>query len=57
MNGVAVAPHRLVLSQRGATASQNLFECLPGPPEAIFDRQLIKIIKDTHKHINHVLDV
>ena len=31
MNGVAMTPHGLILSQDGATASRMLFEVLRGP--------------------------
>ncbi len=32
-NRVAMAPHGLILSQDGATASRNLFKYLPAPGE------------------------
>ena len=45
LNGVAMAPHGLILSQDGATASRNIFKYLPGPPEAIFGPKIKQMIK------------
>ena len=42
LNGVAMAPHGLILSQDGATAFRNLFKYLLGPPEAIFGPKINK---------------
>ncbi len=56
VNGIAVAPHGLILSQHGATACRNLFKCLLGPTEAMFDRKSINILRNSN-NIDHVLDV
>ncbi len=40
MNGVPMAPHRLILSQDGAAASRDLLKYLPGPSEASFDSKI-----------------
>ena len=45
INGVAMAPHGLILSQDGATASRNLFKYLPDSPEAIFGPKIKKNMK------------
>ena len=45
MNGVAVAPHGLILSQGEATTSRNLSKYLPAPREAIFSPKRAKITK------------
>ena len=45
MNGVAVAPHGLILSQGEATTSRNLSKYLPAPREAIFCPKRTKITK------------
>ena len=56
MNGVAVAPHGLILSQHGATASRNLSKCLPGSQETIFDQEITNILQNRN-NIDQVLDV
>ncbi len=54
-NQVPVARLGPILSQDGATASRNLFKCLPGPPEAIFHRKIVNITQKPTT-ISHVLD-
>ena len=49
MNGVAVAPHGLILSQGEATTSRNLSKYLPAPREAIFCPKRTKITKNPEK--------
>ena len=44
---VAMAPHGLILSQDGATASRNLFKYLPAPGEAIFSTKRTQIMKQS----------
>ena len=49
MNGVAVAPHGLILSQGEATTSRNLSKDLPAPREAIFCPKQTKNTTNTNK--------
>ena len=49
MNGVAVAPHGLILSQGEATTSRNLSKYLPAPREAIFCPKRTKVTKKQKK--------